>query len=187
MRMADLGTLYSISSSNDSTVFVEVVERRLTRKNKYFVFFERFAGELIYDPNEPLRCRLTLEIEANSMRCQDQRLRPNKPRRVAKFVREFIADSAAHPIIRFSSHEVSVKPLRGFALEGTLTVRGMSSVTKLNAVLSQRDARSLELEADSMLKLSEFGIKPLATFLSMIRFDDQATVQIHLNATRVAP
>jgi polyisoprenoid-binding protein YceI len=183
--MAEHGTLYTVSSSNDSSVFVEVAERRLFRRYKYFLSFGDFKGELHYSANQPENSRLTLNVDATSIRCPDQRLRPGRRRRIAEFVRDFVLDSARHPLIQFCSHQVSAKALRGFTVEGTLTVCGATRAFKMNAIIVPKRAGSLEVEADSLFQLSDLGIQAPSYFLGIVKTSDQALAQFRLTATPV--
>jgi polyisoprenoid-binding protein YceI len=154
------------------------------RKYKYFLSFESFTGEIHYFPNHPENSRLTLNIEAKSISCRNRRLRYNKQRHIAKYLRNLDRDAATHSLIQFSSRQVSVKPLRGLVVEGMLTVRGTACPFNLNTVIVPGSADRLEVEADSMFRLSDFGIKAPSSFFGLAKISDQALAQFRLNATR---
>lgn len=183
-RMTDRDVLHSISSLTDSMIVAQVLETRLMRKHKYFICFENFKGELHYFPNHPERSRLTLDIDAASVACRDKTLRGSKQRRVAEYVRESVLHSSAHPGIQFSSYQISTKAIRGMIVEGVLTVRGTTRVIKMNAVFTPRKPDRLEIEADSLLRFSEFGVKPPSSLFGLVETSDQVLVHLQLHAMR---
>jgi polyisoprenoid-binding protein YceI len=185
LKMADHEILHAISSSDDSAIVAEVHETRLMRKYKYFLAFENFRGELHYVPNHPEKSRLTLDLDARSVSCRDRSLRESKQRRVAEYVREQILNAGTYPAIQFSSYQISAKALRGFAVEGVLTVRGTTRAFKMNAVISPASADRLEIEADSLFRFSEFGAKAPSSLFGMVETSDQVLIHLRLYAARV--
>ncbi len=183
-RMTDHDVVHSISSVTDSMIVAQVLETRLMRKRKYYLCFENFRGELHYFPNHPERSRLTLDIDATSVACRDKSLRGSKQRQVTEYVRESVLDAAAHPAIQFASYQISHKPLRGMVVEGVLTVRGTTRVLKMNAVFTPARTNGLEIEADSIFRFSEFGVKPPSSLFKMVETSDQVLVHLHLYAIR---
>jgi polyisoprenoid-binding protein YceI len=181
-RMADHEVLHMISSSNDSAIVAEVLERRLTRKYKYFLSFENFKGELHYSANRPEKSRLTLDIDAKSIVCRDRSLRKNKQRRVTEYVRDLVLKAGEFPVIQFASHQISAKPLRGLAVEGVLTVRSTTGALKLNAVFTSTGPDRLEIEGDSTLRLSAFGITAPSAFFGMVKTSDEILIHLRIYA-----
>jgi polyisoprenoid-binding protein YceI len=180
--MTDRDVLHSISSLTDSMIVAQVLETRLMRKHKYFICFENFKGELHYFANRPERSRLTLDIDAASVACRDKSLRGSKQRRVTEYVRGSVLDAATHPNIQFASYQMSTKALRGMVVEGVLTVRGTTRVIKMNAVFSPLKTDRLEIEADSLFRFSEFGVKPPSALFGIVETSDQVLVHLQLHA-----
>jgi polyisoprenoid-binding protein YceI len=69
-------------------------------------------------------------------------------------------------------------------VEGVLTVRGTTRVIRMNAVFTPRRPDRLEIEADSLLRFSEFGVKPPSSLFGMIETSDQVLVHLQLHAMR---
>lgn len=182
-RMADREILHTISSSNDSTIVAEVVETRLMHKYKHFLSFEKFKGELRYSPGHPENSRLTLDVDARSIVCRNQWLRASKQRRMAEYIRDLALKADAHPTIQFSSYRMSAKALRGYIVEGVLTVRGTTHAFKMNVGFVSTGADRLQIEADAVFRLSEFGIKPPSSLFGMIETKDQVLVHLQMCAT----
>lgn len=183
-RMADREILHVISSSNHSRIVAEVLETRLMRKRKYFLPFDNFKGELHYSPNHPERSRLTLDVDATSVSCRDRSLREVKQGRVTEQVQDSVLNARAHPMIQFSSYQITIKALRGLLIEGALSIRGTTRALKLNAVFTPTSEDGLEIEGDSILRLSEFGIKAPSLLFGMVETSDHVLVHLHLYAVR---
>jgi polyisoprenoid-binding protein YceI len=171
-----------ISSSSDSTIVAQVLEKRLMRKRKYFAYFEKFAGQLLYCPDDPKQSRLILDIDAGSIVCRDRSLRASRQRHITRYLRDSVLDAAAHPTIQFSSRQLCDKALRGMVLEGVLTARGTTRVLRMNAVFIPSGRDRLEIEADSIFRFSEFGVKAPSSLLGIGKTNDEVLVHLHLYA-----
>jgi polyisoprenoid-binding protein YceI len=182
LRMGDGARFYSISSSSDSMIVAQVIEKRVTRRHKYFIGFEKFKGELRYCANDLDRSRLSLEIEATSLACRNQALRDRKLRSVAEYLRHSVFNATAHPVIQFSSTRFAAKALRGLLIEGVLTARETTVATKMNAVFTPALQDCLKIEADSTFRISDFGAKPLSSLFGLIKASDQILLHLHLYA-----
>ena len=174
---------YSISATRDSTIAAEIIETRWLRKCPYFLSFEAFQGSLVYCPDHLDQSRLTIEIDAKSVACRDRRRSPNKQRRTAEYARTTLLNAAAFPTVQFASRQISAKPLRGLVVDGALTVRGVERPFKMNAVLTPIGRDRLEVEADCILRLSDFDIQAPAFLWSMVKIGDEALIQLRLQAT----
>jgi polyisoprenoid-binding protein YceI len=181
--MSNHEILHAISSSNDSTIVVEVFETRLMRKYKHFLVFENFSGELRYTPEHPEKSQLTVSIDAKSIACRDQWLKANKRQRVADYIRELALQADSHPNIQLTSNQMAPKALRGYAADAALKIRGMTRTLKFNMVFSNKSAECFQIDADATFRLSDFGIKPPAALFGMIETKDQAVVHMTLLAT----
>ena len=154
------------------------------RRFKYFLSFESFTGELQYASDHPEKSRLRIDIDASSVVCRDSSLRASKQQRLAEYVRDLALNAAAHPSIQFSSYQISTKALRGLIVEGALTLCGTTKAVKMNAVFSERNANRLDIEADSLLKLSEFGIRAPSSLFGLMETQDQVLVHLQMSAAR---
>ncbi|MBV8709390.1 MAG: YceI family protein [Acidobacteriaceae bacterium] len=184
-RMVARELFYRLSSANDSTLVAQVQETRGLSKRQYFLWFDRFQGELQYCPSHPERCRLTLEIDAGSLTCRDQLLRTNQQRRLTACARDVVLQAHKHPVIYFSSARISVKALRGLVVEGKLRVRGTTRPHKVNVVVTPVEANYLEIEGDSLVQLSAFDISAPSSWFGLLRINDQVLIHWHLYATQV--
>ncbi len=176
-------TLYTILPSADSTLAIEVLKTRLMKRKKHILFFENFRGELSYVADRPEASRVNLMIDAGSVICRDKWLKKKKQLLVTRYVRNEGLSADQHPEIRFASTRISPKALRGFVVEGVLTVRGIGRVVKINIVLNPMKHDRFQIDGDTSVCLSDFGVKPPSSMLGLIGTKDEALVRILLWAT----
>ena len=185
--MSSWQTSYSILPSGDSTLALEVFKTGLMRGKKHLLFFEKFRGELLYVQDCPETSRLDILIDAASVTCRDAWLRPKQQRMLTSFARNEALDVRRHPEIRFASTRISAKPLRGFVVEGVLTVRGTSRNIRVNVVLTAMTRGRFQIDGDATLPLSDFGIKAPKLMLGLAGTKDEALLRLLLWATEPVP
>jgi polyisoprenoid-binding protein YceI len=173
-------TVYTISPSADSTLALEISKTGLWRGKKHVLFFENFAGELSFVREHPESSRLDLSIDALSVVCRDQWLKPKQQQMVTLYARNEALAADRHPEIRFTSTRISAKPLRGFVVEGVLNLRGTGRNVRVNVVLNPRTRGRFQIDGDSTLLLSDFGIAPPSKLLGLIGTEDTALLRLLL-------
>lgn len=178
--MSDWQTVYTISPSADSTLALEVMKTGLMGRKKHVLFFENFAGELSYIREHPESSRLDISIDALSVVCRDEWLKPKQQRLVTEYARKEALAADRHPEIRFASTRISAKALRGFVVEGVLTLRGTGRNVRVNVVLNPMKRNRLQIDGDATLKLSDFGIHPPSMLLGLVGTKDEALLRLLL-------
>ena len=168
---------YTITPTNDSTLVIEILKTGFLRRRKHHIFFERFAGELCYLPEKPEASHVTLTIESGSAVCRDKWLNTRKRESVSRYVRNHALNASTHPTIRFISRRIDLKPLRGFVVEGELKIAGVSRIVKVNVVLTPGRQQSLQIDGDTTIKLTDFGIQRPSSFLGLIGTKDEALIR----------
>lgn len=177
--------LYTILPSPDSTLAVEIVETGLTGSRKYMLFFEAFRGELAYDADRPENSRLNLLVDATHVLCRDAGLSAKKQQRVAEYARHEALACGRHPEIRFASTRLYSKPLRGFVVEGVLSLRGATCNVNVNVVLTEMKRQTIQLDGDAILRLTELGMTPPSRLFGLIRAKNEVLLRILLWAKSV--
>lgn len=181
----ECGIQYTISPSEDSTVAVEVFKTRLMRKRKHLLFFQNFGGQLFFSAAQPENARLDLTIDAKSVICRDAWLKARKQRHITEYARNRALEVERHPEIHFSSNRIAPKPLRGFVVEGVLKVCGVTRVLKANLVVNPRTDGRLQLDADSSIRLADFGITPPSSCFGLAGTKDVAVLHLLLWARAI--
>lgn len=177
-------TFYKILPSNDSTLAVEVYKTGLMKRKKHLLFFEEFGGELSYVPEHPENSQVTMTIDAASLVCRDKWLKPKKQEKVGRYARQEILRADRYPRISFTSDRMTVKRIRGFAVEGILTVRDMARTVNLNLVVNQTKPETLQIDGDAIFRLSEFEVPRPSSLFGLIGTKDEVLIRLLLWATR---
>jgi polyisoprenoid-binding protein YceI len=177
--------LYTISPSVDSTLALEVFKTGLMRRKKHVLFFERFSGTLSYIAHKPECSRADIVVDANSITCRDPWLNPKQRQQLMQYCKQEALVSDGHQQICFCSRRISAKPLRGFEVEGELKVCDVGRIVKVNVVLSERKHDIFQIDGDTTVRLSDFGIKPPSSMFGLIGTRDEALVRILLWARPV--
>ncbi len=178
--MPERAISYTISPSADSTLAVEISQTGLTRRKRRLLFFETFTGEMCFAEDDPAAFQLTLSVDASSAACRDPHLSEKKRAAFAEFVRHTVLDATAHPEIRFTSHSLRPKPLRGFVLAGALQIRGLTRTVEVSLVLSPRHQDSLQIDGDASLRLSDFALPRRSALFGLIGTKNEVAVRILL-------
>jgi polyisoprenoid-binding protein YceI len=181
--MSAAEVLYTILPSNDSTLAIEVVKTGLLRRKKHILFFENFRGNLRYTPYHPESSRVDLLVDARSVVCRDTWLKSKKQQGVTTYVRDEALSADRYPEIRFASTRIRSKPLRGFVVEGELKIHGVSRIVKVNVVLSPRNQDRFQLDGDTTICLSDFGLERPSSLLGLVGTKDEALIRLLLWAT----
>jgi polyisoprenoid-binding protein YceI len=177
-------TSYRIWPSNDSTLAVEVYKTGLMKRKKHLLFFEEFRGELDYVPHQPESSRAKMTIDAGSLVCRDKWLKPRRQAEVSRYARNEILAADRYPHITFALTRMTEKPIRGFAVEGVLTVRGMPRTVNLNLVVNQTKPETLQIDGDATFRLSESEIPLPSSLFGVIGTKDEVLIRLLLWATR---
>ena len=162
--MSEPLTVYTISPSPDSTIAVEIKESGL-RKRKHLFVFERFSGELLYHPNQPLASTLKLHIEVASL--------------TDRGAQEALL-AEAHSAIILESRSFRAKPLRGFIAEGTLTLHGLQHDIRANVEFGPVKKGRVHMEGDATLSLSQLRLPRPTSLFGLVRTDDMAVLHASL-------
>ncbi len=175
-------TVYNISPSPDSTLAVEVRKTGLIKRKHLFVF-EQYSGTLAYNPDEPLDSTLNLTVEAGSLIVRDASSKPRQQRKLARFALSDALQAKQHPVLLLQSERFIAKQLRGFVVEGKLCFRQISRPFKANIGFGVPKKNRLQIDADSTLRLSDYGIRPPSSLLGLIRTEDDVVLHALLWGT----
>jgi polyisoprenoid-binding protein YceI len=171
---------YTISPSPDSTIAVEVFKTGVQRGKKHTLFFDNFEGQLWHDPALPEASRVSIRINARTVTCRDAWLKRKKQQAVTDYVRNQALKTSEIAEIRFESERISLKPLRGFVVDGHLSVMGSNRPVKANVVLSPRKNGTFQIDGDATISLADFGIMAPVSWFGLVGTRDDALVRFLL-------
>ncbi|MGI8960966.1 MAG: YceI family protein [Bryobacteraceae bacterium] len=177
-------TFYTILPSNDSTLAVEVYKTGLMKRKKHLLFFEQFRGELCYAPEYPESSKVKLTIDTASLVCRDKWLNAKWQEKVSRYTRNKVLATDRYPHITFASNRVTIKRIRGFAVEGLLNIRDTTQTVNLNLVVNQTKSETLQIDGDAAFCLSQFGIRQPSSLFGLVGTKDEVLIRLLVWATR---
>jgi polyisoprenoid-binding protein YceI len=177
-------TFYAILPSNDSTLAVEVYKTGLMKRKKHLLFFEEFRGELCYVPEHPETSHVKMTIDVASLVCRDKWLNAKRQEEISRYTRKEVLAADQYPHITFASNRVATKRIRGFVVEGPLTVRDVTRTVNINLVVNQTKPETLQIDGDAVFRLSEFGVRQPSALFGLVGTKDEVLIRLLLWATR---
>lgn len=176
-------TKYAILPDPESALTVDFKTTGL-RKQRHLCFFEDYLGEFAYNPEEPVESRLTLKIDAASVTCKMLVPKPSANEKLKEFALATLRPER-HRWITFNSNLVSPKLLRGFCVEGELSVRGVSRAVRANAVIGVPKNDRLQLDADAIINLENFSLPAYSSLGGLVKGETSVLLRALLWCTRV--
>ena len=169
---------YAIAPAPGTQLSLEVYKTGLMSGKKHFFLFEKFHGELRYDPQQPATSSVRLEIDAASAVCKDTWVSPGDLRKVQAAALHDMLAADRFPRLTFTSTRLAAAGPGRYDIEGTLTIR---EIAKPAVVHVRVDAGSaLRIEGDAEVKLRDYGLKPPGAALGAIGTKNEMKVSFVL-------
>jgi polyisoprenoid-binding protein YceI len=175
--MGLLGALlvvYAIGPAEGSRFALEVDKTGFLSGKKHLFLYERYQGQLEYDPEAPEKSRIDLTIDATSAVCRDTWVKPKDLKKIQDIAFELL-DVKQHPTLRFVSERIARKPDGTFEVTGHLTIRG---ITRPVTVAVAVDARVFT--GTATVRMKDYGIKPPSAALGTIGTKNEMRVEFRL-------
>ena len=167
-------TIYTISPSPDSALALEVCQKGWSQR-KYLFAFERFSGELIYDPECPLETKLSLVIQVDSLAYRHSPKGP-KSDALSRLALRRAHEARTHPELTFTSRQFRAKLLRGFVVEGVVTFGGAERTTTANIGFGVEKKNWLQVDADATVRLSDWNLPRPRSILRCAHTENEAVL-----------
>lgn len=179
LLLAAVMAQYEIRPAPDSQFALEVHKTGLMRGRKHVFVFERYRGELRFDPADPAGTHVRFVVEANSIVCTDTWVSEKDRKKILQVAMDDMLDAQRHPELVFESSGISGQAGR-YRAAGTLTVRGITKPVLVEVTASGSDR--LHLEGNALVKLRDYGLKPPSAALGAIGTKDEMIVRFRLVA-----
>lgn len=140
-----------------------------------------WAADLVLEPADPARSGVAVKMDVGSLRVLDgagglKPLTDADRAEIEKTIREKILRTADHPVITFSSQQVTGTPA-SFGITGELSIMGQARPVQVQAaVVGGR------IQGNATVTQSAFGIKPYSAFAGALRLADDIRVEFDLAA-----
>jgi polyisoprenoid-binding protein YceI len=141
----------------------------------------QWAADVVIDPGDPARSGVTLKIDAGSLRVLEgtgglKPLTDADRAEIAKTIGEKILRTADHPVITFSSQQVTGTPA-AFAITGDLSIMGATRPVQVQGTIAGG-----RIQGSATVTQSAWGIKPYSAFAGALRLADDIQVEFDIAA-----
>jgi polyisoprenoid-binding protein YceI len=175
---------YEIKPSNESTFAVEVFKTGLLTGKRHVFFFERYQGNVQYDPASPEQSSVRLNIESNSITCKDTWVSSKQKKHILSVTLHDMLAADQSPQITYVSTGIVKKSSSQYEVRGDLTIRGVTRPMLLQIATKAIGTDRLELDGDSTIPMKEFGLKPPSALLGLIGTKDKMQLRFLVWAER---
>ena len=149
---------YQIGPAEGSRFALEVFKTGLMSGKKHVFVFERYHGELTLDEQKPEEAKIRFVVEAGSVVCTDTWVNDGSRKKIQVVARDQMMQADKYPELVFTSTKATAKG----DIEGMLTIRGVA-----RPVVVHVSSNGGVFEGNAQLKLSDFGLKPPSSGLSL--------------------
>lgn len=142
----------------------------------------RWSGAVVAGSPDHAPQSVTATVEVDSLEVREgvgglKPLTDSDRAEIKKTMREKILRPAEHPVITFSSTDITGTP-KSFVTTGDLTIMGATHPVTINAGLDDDGW----VRGSTTIVQSQWGIKPYSAFLGALRLADEVQVEFELPA-----
>lgn len=148
----------------------------------------RWRATVVVNARALARSKVTATVDAASLEVSKGEggltpLTDGQKVEIAGNIRESVLRSGRHPRISFTSAAVEGDGRRG-TVSGDLTIVGKTRPCVLAVTIAKSSTAGVRVTARTMIRQTDFGIKPFSTFLGTLRVRDvvELTVKVRLSA-----
>lgn len=182
--MPDEAPRYEIKPSNESTLALEVFKSGLLTGKRHIFFFEKYEGEVLYDPAAPENSTARLSVESRSITCKDTWVSSKQKQHILAVALNDMLSADQFPQITFHSNAAIKKSSSQYEVRGDLTIRGVTRAVTLQIAVKAIGTDRLELDGDTNTSMTEFGLKPPSAMLGLVGTKDKMQLRFLVWAER---
>ncbi len=176
---------YEILPADGARFALEVFKTRLMSGKKHLFVAQRYHGLLAYDAAAPEKSRVDITVEAASLICQDDWVKPKDLRKIQELTFAEMLAVDRYAAITFRSRSIRPQGEGKFEVEGDLTIRGISRPVLLRVTLKPETNGHLQIAGRSTVKMTDYGLRPPSAAFGMIGTKDEMVVSFDLKARRL--
>jgi polyisoprenoid-binding protein YceI len=160
--------VYEIRPVSGGLMELTVEKTGLLRGKKHVFSFTEYHGTLMFDRDAPDRSAVTLSIESAGALCRDAWLSAKDLRKVQEYAVKDMLAADRYPRITFRSTALNKIDANRYQALGMLTIRETSKPVSLLVSLRVDSSGSPPIEGMSVIRLTDFGLKPPTAALGTI-------------------
>ena len=168
---------------DDGRLLLKTSRTGLGRKAGHDLTIEvsRWAADLVLDPGNPARSEVAVRIDVGSLRVLEgtgglKPLTDGDRAEIEKTIKEKILRPADHPVITFSSQQITGTPA-SFGITGDLSIMGRTHPVQVQAAIAGG-----RIQGNATVTQTAWGIKPYSAFAGALRLADDVRVEFDLAA-----
>jgi polyisoprenoid-binding protein YceI len=174
---------YTIQPGGTSRMELNVEKTGFFKGKKHVFTFEKYKGSLKFDAATPERSKVDLTIESPSVQCHDTWVSMKDLKSVMEWTLKEMLVVEKFPVMTFQSTAIRKRSDGTFDVDGMLTIRGMPKPVTLTAAWHE-NAGQLTLEGKSILRMTDWGMKPPSAALGAIGTKAEMPFQFTVVASR---
>ena len=174
------GSRYAIAPDPAAQLSLEVYKTGLMSGKKHLFVFEKYKGELVYDPQHLTASSVHLEIEAASAVCKDTWVSAGDLRKIQTAALNDMLAANRYPRLTFHSTRIVETAPGRYDVEGSLTIRGVAKPAVIHVRVDA--GRVPRFEGESEIKLRDYGLKPPSAALGAVGTKNEMKVSFVLVA-----
>jgi polyisoprenoid-binding protein YceI len=178
-------SLYAIRPSNESTLRLEIFRKGLLAGERHILFFDSYAGEILYDQQDPEGSHMRFVVESRSCTCNDKWLKRKQREKVVSFTLRKMLVAARFPEIKFASTGVVKKASHQYDVRGDLTIRGMTRPTFIQVAARQIGEERLEFDGEAIVRMKDYDMEPPTSVLGFAGTKNKMRLRFLFWAERV--
>jgi polyisoprenoid-binding protein YceI len=175
---------YRIQPAPDSSFTLEVYKTGLWSGRKHVFRFERYRGEVQYDPEHPQNSRARFVVESSSAVCKDDWVKASDQKKVLAYTLDEMLAASKYPEIAFESVSIAAQSGEHFQAQGNLTVRGITKPVTIDLTVKTARPDRIQLEGTAEIRLKDYGLKPPSAALGTIGTKNEMLLRFVLFAVR---
>lgn len=161
-----------------------VYKTGLYRGKVHTFLFPEFSGELTYDAEHPEASRIALTIRTGSFELTDDWLSEGDREDVIAEARDKVLEVARYPEMRFASSSIQSQSGDRYQVQGELKIRDRAEPVTVEVMLAPGANGVLQFTGTSVVKLTDYGIKPPSKFFGIVGTKDEMDFAFRLTAAR---
>ena len=175
---------YVIQSSAAARLELGVEKTGLFRGKKHVFTFEKYKGTLQFDAAAPEQSKVELIIEPASILCHDTWVNMKDLKSVTEWALKEMLAVDRNPTMTFRSMVIRKRSDGMFDVDGMLTIRGTPKPVTVVATLHQDSDAKLTLEGTSIIRMTDWGMKPPTAALGAIGTKADMPFKFNVTAER---
>jgi polyisoprenoid-binding protein YceI len=159
---------YSITPNDASRLELHVFKTGLYHGRVHTFLFPVYTANLVYNAATPNASAIELNISAGSIQCVDTWLKAKDLKSVQEYAVNDMLAAERYPEIRFTSSEIRAIRETRFEVRGMLAIRGIAKPSTIDVTLHPDSRNVLTFRGSSIVRLSDYGLKPPKAALGTI-------------------